>query len=56
MVLGSQYMVVAVSWLSEKNIYREREREEWRRDVRGIFFEREDEGNNEEDAACKLLS
>ena len=26
MVLGSQYMLVAVSWLSEKNIYRERER------------------------------
>ena len=51
MVLGGQYVVVTVSWLSEKNIYIYIERKGGQG---GLFLERENKGNNEEDAACKL--
>ena len=43
MVLGDQYVVVTVSWLSEKNIYIYTQRK-GEKTSRGMFVEREDEG------------
>ena len=44
MVLGSQHVVVTVSWLSEKKIYIQRERGKEKRRQGGMFLERDDEG------------
>ena len=44
MVLGSQHVVVTVSWLSEKKIYIQRERGKEKRRQGGTFLERDDEG------------
>ena len=46
MVLGGQYVVVTVSWLSEENTYIERGKEKRRQG--GMFIEREDEGGEYE--------
>ena len=48
MVLGGQYVVVTVSWLSEENIYIYKERGKEKRRQGGMFLEREDEGGEYE--------